>query len=146
MCLSQPIVAGLSYVLNRKSLILASVMILGVGSLVCESTSAMALLLTGRTIQGIGAGGLMVLSYALCVDLKPPSGPRFLAAISLFIAAGTVCGPFVGAALSDHHHWVVAASILQNLMLTIASALDFSTKHPHVSSAWCASVQRQRRP
>jgi MFS family permease len=167
MCLSQPIVSRLSYIFNRKSIILASIMMLGIGSLVCESTSAMALLLTGRTIQGLGAGGLMVLSYALYVDLESLYGdlespyanseslygdmgslsaPRFLAAISLFVAAGTVCGPFLGAALSGHHHWVAVAPMLQSLKLTIAPALDFSTKHPSMPSARGAGVQRQRRP
>ncbi|RYN73288.1 hypothetical protein AA0119_g13618, partial [Alternaria tenuissima] len=33
------------------------------------------------------------------------SGPKFLAAISVSIATGTVCGPFIGAALSDSHYW-----------------------------------------
>lgn len=143
-CLSQPIVSRLSDVFNRKSVILASIMMLGIGSLVCESSSVMRLLLAGRTLQGLGAGGLMVLSYALYGDLGTLNGPKFLAAISLFVAAGTVCGPFVGAALSDHHHWVVAAPILPILKLTTMLALDLSTKHSHVFSAWGASVQCKR--
>ncbi|KAF1828120.1 MFS general substrate transporter [Decorospora gaudefroyi] len=116
MCLSQPIVARLSEVFNRKSLVLASILTLGIGSLVCESASGMPLLLAGRTIQGLGAGGLMVLSYAVYGDLGPLSGPKFLAAISLFVAAGTVSGPFVGAALSANpfDQESVAISMLKN--------------------------------
>ncbi|RYO04363.1 hypothetical protein AA0121_g12812 [Alternaria tenuissima] len=115
MCLSQPIVSRLSNVFLQKSLVLASIMMLGIGSLLCESADGVLLLLTGRTVQGLGAGGLMVLSYAVCGDMNKQSkggsgsgsgsGPKFLAAISLFVAAGTICGPFIGAALSDNHHW-----------------------------------------
>ncbi|KAF9730138.1 hypothetical protein PMIN04_007915 [Paraphaeosphaeria minitans] len=105
MCMSQPILARLSDVFNRRSIILASILMLGIGSLVSDSADTTALLLVGRTVQGFGAGGLTVLSYALYGDLEPRSGLRFLTALSLFIAAGTVCGPLLGAALSKGHQW-----------------------------------------
>ncbi|KNG52824.1 MFS multidrug transporter [Stemphylium lycopersici] len=98
---------SLSNVFLQKSVVLASIMMLGIGSLLCESADGMPLLLTGRIVQGAGAGGLIVLSYAVygSTDLEGESRPKFLAAISLSAAAGTVCGPFIGAALSDSHHW-----------------------------------------
>ncbi|KAF9728583.1 hypothetical protein PMIN06_009459 [Paraphaeosphaeria minitans] len=105
MCMSQPILARLSDVFDRRSIILASILMLGVGSLVCESADTTAVLLVGRTVQGFGGGGLTVLSYALYGDLEPRSGLRFLTALSLFIAAGTVCGPLLGAALSEGDQW-----------------------------------------
>jgi MFS family permease len=135
MCLSQPIVARLSEISNQKSLVLGSILTLGIGSLVCESASGIPLLLTGRTIQGLGAGGLMVLSYSVYGDMGKLSGPKFLAAISLFVAAGTVSGPFVGAALSAKHHWVSTALLLRRTQLTTAPALDLSAKHTHVRGA-----------
>ena len=104
--MSQPLLYRLSEVFTRKGVVLVSIMILGVGSLICESAGVVALLLAGRTIQGFGAGGLTALSYALFGDLPPRSGLKFLTAISLSAAAGTVCGPLVGAALSEGHHWV----------------------------------------
>lgn len=110
MCISQPILAKLSDIFDRKNVILASVVMLGAGSLICESANTTPCLIVGRTVQGFGAGGLTVLSYALYGDLDPRSGLRFLTAISLFIAAGTVCGPLIGAALSKGHHWVMILS------------------------------------
>jgi MFS family permease len=104
--MSQPVLFRLSEVFNRRSVVLASVMMLGIGSLICDGASTMAILLVGRTIQGFGAGGLTVLSYALYGDLPQRSGIRFLTAISLFVAAGTVCGPLIGATLSKGHRWV----------------------------------------
>jgi MFS family permease len=150
MCLSQPIVSRLSKVFLQKSLVLASIMMLGIGSLLCESADAMPLLLTGRTVQGLGAGALMVISYAACVDLNMPSGyeresgrgHKFLAAISVFAAAGTVCGPFIGAALSDSHHWVKTVPLLETRELTTVPALDFPSEHTHVRGTWCARIQQ----
>jgi MFS family permease len=110
MCISQPIVFRLSEIYNRRSAILASILMLGIGSLVCESAGTIELLLVGRVVQGCGAGGLTVVSYALYGDLGAQRGLRFLTAISLSIAAGTVCGPLVGAALSNGNHWVSSSS------------------------------------
>ncbi|KAL5370904.1 hypothetical protein DPSP01_014603 [Paraphaeosphaeria sporulosa] len=105
MCISQPILARLSDVFNRRSIILASITVLGVGSLICDSADTTAMLLAGRAVQGFGAGGLTVLSYALYGDLEPRSGLRFLTAMSLSLATGTVCGPLLGAALSEGNNW-----------------------------------------
>jgi MFS family permease len=127
---------------------------LGVGSLLCESADGIPLLLTGRTVQGLGAGGLMVLSYAVYVDMNTQSesesgsgsgsgsGPKFLAAISVFVAAGTVCGPFIGAALSDSHHWVTTVPLLEKRELTTVPALDFPSEHTYVRGTWCACIQQ----
>lgn len=119
---------------------------LGVGSLLCESADGIPLLLTGRTVQGLGAGGLMVLSYAVYVDMNTQSGsgsgPKFLAAISVFVAAGTVCGPFIGAALSDSHHWVTTVPLLEKRELTTVPALDFPSEHSNVRGTWCACIQQ----
>lgn len=146
MCLSQPIVSRLSNIFLQKSLVLASIVMLGVGSLLCESADGIPLLLTGRTIQGLGAGGLMVLCYAVYVDMKTQnesgSGPKFLAAISVSIATGTVCGPFIGAALSDSHYWVTAVLLLERHELTTVPALDFPPEHTRVRGTWCACIQQ----
>ena len=103
----------------------------------------MPLLLTGRIVQGTGAGGLIVLSYAVygSTDLESGSRPKFLAAISLSAAAGTVCGPFIGAALSDSHHWVTALLLFETWELTTAPALDFPSEYTHMRGTWCACIQ-----
>lgn len=145
MCMSLPILSRLANVFDRKSVILASIMMLGVGSLVCESANTIALLLVGRIVQGLGAGGLTVLSYALYGDLEPQDGLKFLTAISLFIAAGTVCGPLIGAALSHGNHWVSPLRRSQHVELTAIPALDLSLERSFVCSARSARVQCGRR-
>lgn len=142
--MSLPILSRLAAVFDRKSVILASIMMLAVGSLVCESADTLALLLAGRVVQGFGAGGLTVLSYALYGDLQPRDGLKFLTAMSLFIAAGTVCGPLIGAVLSHGHRWVRLRGRSKNHGLTAVQALDLSLEHSFVPSARGARVQRGR--
>ncbi|KAF5852444.1 hypothetical protein GGP41_007840 [Bipolaris sorokiniana] len=83
MCLAQPIVAQLTYMFWLKSLVLASIVMLGVGSLLCEGANGLPLLLTGRTVQGLGAGGLTVLSYSVYGNKNEPSEPEHSIFLSL---------------------------------------------------------------
>jgi hypothetical protein len=84
----------------------------------------------------------MVLSYGVYGDKGERNGFKFLAAISIFVAAGTVSGPFVGAALSANHHWVTTVLLLPGSELTTAPALDLSSKYPHVCGTGHTCVQR----
>ena len=79
---------------------------LGIGSMICEDAQFMASLLAGRGLQGLGAGGLTVLSYVSFGDLDPQDGLRFMTATGMSMATGTVCGPLIGAALSGGGNWV----------------------------------------
>lgn len=148
MCLVQPIVSRLIDVFLFKSLVLASIVMLGIGSLLCESADGLSLLLIGRTVQGLGAGGLTVLCYAVYDKMNKPSGSKssnalkFLAAISLFVATGTICGPFIGAALSNSHQWVTTVPLLERHELTTVLALDFPSEYTYVHCTWCTCVQQ----
>jgi MFS family permease len=101
--------SSLSDVFGRKGIILASIMMLGGGSLVGEDAQSMASLIAGRSIQGLGAGGLTVSTYLTYGNLPLENGDNFLTALSFFIAVGTVCGPFFGAMLSQSSSWVIRA-------------------------------------
>lgn len=115
MCISQPILSCLSQVYGRKSIILFSIVMLGLGSLICEDSEMMSFFLLGRTIQGIGAGGLTVLSYVTYGDLDKTAGNKFLAGMSSGIALGTICGPIVGSALNNDSNWVCRPVFLWSL-------------------------------
>jgi MFS family permease len=106
-CISVPLTSHLSKSFERKSPVLASIVLLGLGSLLGDYAKSMETLLVGRGIQGLGAGGLIMLAYAVYGDMEhSQSAPRFLRAITCSIAVGTASGPFIGAALSDSDIWV----------------------------------------
>jgi MFS family permease len=126
MCVSQPILAGLADVFGRTSVVLASTLMFGFGSLVGADADSITLLLFGRSLQGLGAGGLTVLSYVTFGDMERKAGLKFLTSISISIAAGTVCGPIIGAGLSNGTDWVRSPIEQQSVRLMTEQALDLS--------------------
>lgn len=109
MCISQPILSSMSQLYGRKSIILLSTLLVGTGSLISADSNAMAFFLAGRTIQGLGAGGLTVLSYTTYGSLEKAAANKFLVGMSCSIALGTICGPLVGAVLNGGSDWVSSA-------------------------------------
>jgi MFS family permease len=73
----------------------------------------MAMLLAGRSLQGLGVGGLVALSYTIWGEMKDPQGRPFLSGIYCCTAAGTIAGPLIGAIVSDHGVWVGSPSCLR---------------------------------
>lgn len=67
----QPVVAGLSHVLGRKELVLGSALFFAVGSIVAAVATNFTMMLVGRSIQGIGGGGILTLGEIIITDLVP---------------------------------------------------------------------------
>lgn len=66
----------------------------------------MTTVITGRTIQGIGGGGLDVLSDIILTDMTTlKERPKYLGILGFVLAAGTVLGPVVGGAFSEYVSW-----------------------------------------
>ena len=83
---------------------LAGLLIFAVASIVCAAAGGLALLIAGRTVQGLGAALLLVSSLPLLVAL---AGPRHHA-ISVWVSAGTLgaaAGPAVGGILTQLFSW-----------------------------------------
>jgi len=111
-CISQPIFSSLSDIFRSKIIILIATSIFAIGSLVCFDPGSMAILLIGRCIQGLGAGGLMVLSNIIIFNMiRAEIIPldkfgNCLLYPNLGTALGTVCGPLIGGALGSENNWV----------------------------------------
>ena len=66
----------------------------------------MTTVIAGRTIQGIGGGGLDVLSDIILTDMTTlKERPKYLGILGFVLAAGTVLGPVVGGAFSEYVSW-----------------------------------------
>ncbi|KAF2022508.1 hypothetical protein EK21DRAFT_11274, partial [Setomelanomma holmii] len=91
-CVSAPIAAHLADSFERKNVILSLVLTLGLGSLTEDYAKSLALLLAGRAIQGLGAGGLVAMAYTVYSGMEGQSKVRFRGAICCFTAAGTAGG------------------------------------------------------
>ncbi len=69
------------------------------------------LLLAGRTIQGIGGGGIIVLTQVIICDLVPLRlRGQWFGVISGMYAIGSVSGPLLGGVFSEKVTWVRTVS------------------------------------
>ncbi|GJC90029.1 putative transporter C3H1.06c [Colletotrichum liriopes] len=64
-----PFLAALSDVFGRRGILTGSLVFFTVGTMLCCVADSIALLLGGRVIQGIGAGGMYVLSLVVFTDI-----------------------------------------------------------------------------
>ncbi|KAI0999531.1 MFS transporter [Podosphaera aphanis] len=102
----QPIIAGLSHIFGRKELILLSSAFFGVGSFMGAIAQNFTMMLAGRSIQGIGGGGILTLGEIMLTDLVPLAyrGAWFGYLGSVW-AIGSVTGPLMGASFAQRVTW-----------------------------------------
>ncbi|KAK8086279.1 Efflux pump FUS6 [Apiospora phragmitis] len=103
---AMPPVASLSEIFGRPACLLFSLAMFTLGSALCCAAGGVRLLLAGRAVQGVGAGGIWMVSLLLLTDLVPlRHRPKWWAVISLGWAAGLLAGPLIGGAIVQRTTW-----------------------------------------
>ncbi|KAH9929402.1 iron permease [Fomitopsis serialis] len=101
-----PLSGGLSQIFGRRIVILSSLAIMALGSALCGSAKSMTHLIAGRTVQGLGGGGISATTAIIISDLVPLSERGIyngLIGIAWAMASGI--GPIVGGALAQNGQW-----------------------------------------
>ncbi|KAK2048224.1 major facilitator superfamily transporter [Colletotrichum somersetense] len=102
----QPTVAGLSGIFGRKPLVFASALLFAVGSVVGAVANNFAVVIAGRTIQGVGGGGILALIEVIITDLVPLAvRGQWFSLLSAVWSVGTVTGPLIGAGFAQNVSW-----------------------------------------
>ncbi|GAW18775.1 hypothetical protein ANO14919_082570 [Xylariales sp. No.14919] len=102
----QPLFGQLANVFGRRwpTIIATAAFVLGSG--ICGGATNIQLLIAGRVIQGIGAGGINVLVEIITCDLVPLRyRGNYLAIIFGLISLGTALGPFFGGLIVSNISW-----------------------------------------
>jgi len=95
-----PLMAKLSDVFGRRSIYALDVMAFALGSLLVAVSSTFAMLLLGRTIQGLGAGGIFPVASAVIGDTFPPEERGgALGLIGAVFGLAFIIGPILGGVL-----------------------------------------------
>ncbi|MCQ4082117.1 MDR family MFS transporter [Streptomyces sp. RB6PN25] len=91
---------------GRKKLFQTAIVIFLVGSALCGLSQNMGELIGFRALQGLGGGGLIVLSMAIVGDIVPPRDRgRYQGLFGAVFGASSVLGPLLGGLFVDNLSW-----------------------------------------
>lgn len=103
---TQPLYGKFSDIFGRKiTMLFANVMFL-IGSAICGWANSMTVLIVGRGIAGIGAGGLMAMVFIIMSDmLDMRERGKYIGFVGVVYSLASVIGPVLGGAFSDKLTW-----------------------------------------
>ncbi len=101
-----PIVGKLSDMYGRKPFYMAGIFILIAGSALAGMSQNVEQLIAFRVVQGLGAGMIMGIAFAIVGDVfTPAERGRWAGLMSGVFASASVIGPLIGGTLTDHVGW-----------------------------------------
>jgi EmrB/QacA subfamily drug resistance transporter len=127
---------------GRKIVLQVAIAIFLVGSALCGIAQNMVQLIAFRALEGLGGGGLVVITIAVIGDLIPPrERGRYQGFFGAVFGVATIVGPLVGGFFVDHLSWrwifyinlptgilamAVIAAVLPSRSLRRRHAIDYT--------------------
>ncbi|KAI1175260.1 major facilitator superfamily transporter [Nemania sp. FL0916] len=103
---TMPVICAVSDVFGRPICLIFSLIAFAAGTVLCAVTHNIGLLLVGRSIQGIGGGGIHSLGLVIQTDIVPLRWrPKWYGVTLGFWALGLAIGPIIGGAVVHSTTW-----------------------------------------
>jgi EmrB/QacA subfamily drug resistance transporter len=103
---STPLWGKISDLYGRRPMFQAAIVVFLIGSVVAGAAGSMSVLIAGRAVQGLGAGGLMALALATIGDIIPPrERGRYQGYFGVVFGTSSVAGPLLGGWFTDGPGW-----------------------------------------
>jgi EmrB/QacA subfamily drug resistance transporter len=103
---STPLWGKVSDLYGRRPTFQAAIAVFVLGSLVSALADTMPVLIGGRAVQGLGAGGLIALALSIIGDVIPPrERGRYQGYFGVVFGGSTVAGPLLGGWFTDGPGW-----------------------------------------
>ncbi|KAI1778062.1 MFS general substrate transporter [Hypoxylon cercidicola] len=135
----QPLTGPLANAIGRRIPLIASTALFALGSGIAGGANSAAMLIGGRVVQGVGAGGINVLLDIVCCDLVPlRERGKYLGLMFSWSGLAAALGPPVGGAFAQANWRGIFWSNLPLCGVALVALLLFMrvrTGHPGSGSA-----------
>ncbi|KAI0205955.1 major facilitator superfamily transporter [Astrocystis sublimbata] len=103
---TMPVICAVSEVFGRPICLVFALVAFTIGTILCATAQNMAMLLAGRSVQGIGGGGIHSLGLVIQTDIVPLRyRPKWYGVTLGFWALGLAIGPIIGGAVVHGTTW-----------------------------------------
>ncbi len=127
-----PLMAKMSDRVGRRTVYIVDVSLFALGSLIVALSPTFAVLLIGRAIQGLGAGGIFPVASAVIADTFPPERRgRALGLIGAVFGLAFIIGPVLGGLLLRiSWHLLFYINLPVAIGIIIAASRIIPSSHP----------------
>ncbi|KAG0309144.1 hypothetical protein BGZ99_000975 [Dissophora globulifera] len=102
----QPLYGKVSDIFGRKATMLFANFVFLIGSAIAGWANSMNMLIVGRAVAGLGAGGLISMVFIILSDmLDMRERGKYIGFVGAIFSMSSVIGPLLGGAFADHVTW-----------------------------------------
>ncbi|KAF9109727.1 hypothetical protein BGX27_007261 [Mortierella sp. AM989] len=139
----QPLYGKLSDIFGRKNTILLAIFFFLLGSFICGIAPTIIVLVIGRGIAGLGAGGMISLTMIIISDVVTlRERGKYQGIIGSMFGISAVVGPLLGGFLAENSSWRWAFYLNLPIGVISTTAMVFILKLPAVKGTHREKLKR----